>query len=62
MIIGSANAFREAVIRLTVANGPGKEREIEAVIDTGFYGVPDPPGSLNRPSTSEFLGLTASRS
>lgn len=37
MITGSVNTDYEAVIRLRV-QGPGGQREIDAVIDTGFNG------------------------
>lgn len=38
MIKGAVNANREARLRLTVRGLSGQEREIEAVIDTGFNG------------------------
>ena len=38
MITGAVTADREAVIRLAVRGPAGQERQIEAVIDTGFDG------------------------
>jgi clan AA aspartic protease len=38
MISGKVNVYREAVVRLVLQNPQGREREIEAVIDTGFNG------------------------
>ena len=39
MVAGWVNAFREAVVRLSVLSPDGKERQpVEVVIDTGFNG------------------------
>ncbi|MBA2669849.1 MAG: clan AA aspartic protease [Gemmatimonadetes bacterium] len=38
MITGVVNAYREAVIRVVVRSLQGQEREIEAIVDTGFSG------------------------
>ena len=38
MITGMVNANREAAIRLLVRGPQGHQREIEAIIDTGFTG------------------------
>ncbi len=38
MITGSVNAYRDAVIRLTLLGTKGQTQEIDAVIDTGFNG------------------------
>ena len=38
MIEGTVNAAREAVVRLTLQGPTGQEREVEAVIDTGYSG------------------------
>ena len=38
MITGSVNADFEALIRLKIQGANGQEKEIEAVIDTGFNG------------------------
>lgn len=38
MISGQVNAYREAVVLLPIRNPQGRERAIEAVIDTGFNG------------------------
>lgn len=45
MIEGVVNAAREAVILLTV-NGPAGQREIEAIVDTGFGGFLTLPPEL----------------
>jgi clan AA aspartic protease len=50
-MIGRVNAFREAVVSVTV-RGSLAEEEIEAVIDTGFNGSLTLP-----PSLIEALGL-----
>lgn len=53
MITGVVTAYREAVIRLNVRGLSGEEKEIEAVIDTGFDGY------LTLPSVVvAALGLT----
>ena len=46
MITGVVTAFREAIIRLQVQGELGEERQIEAVIDTGFTGMLTLPSSL----------------
>ena len=46
MIVGSVNAYREAIIRLTVSGPRGQEQEIDAVVDTGFTGFLTLPPSL----------------
>lgn len=38
MITGVVNANREAIIHLVVTGPSGQQREIEAIIDTGFTG------------------------
>ncbi len=38
MVTGTVNAFREAVLRLTVRGPGGDERIVEAVVDTGYDG------------------------
>ncbi len=38
MITGVVNADYEAVIRLRVQGSAGQEREVDAIIDTGFNG------------------------
>lgn len=38
MMTGTVNALREAVLRLVVLGPGGREREVEAVIDTGYNG------------------------
>lgn len=45
MITGSVNAYREAVIRLTVRGSQAQE-EIEAIVDTGFSGFLTLPSPL----------------
>jgi clan AA aspartic protease len=44
MIVGAMNAQREAIVRLVVLGPRGQERQIEAVLDTGYT------GSLTLPS------------
>ena len=44
MIVGAMNAQREAIVRLVVVGPGGQERQIEAVLDTGYT------GSLTLPS------------
>jgi clan AA aspartic protease len=46
MITGTVSAFREAIIRLVVRGPQGQEREIEAVVDTGFTGSLTLPPAL----------------
>ncbi len=46
MITGVVTANREALIRLAVRGPEGQEREIEAVVDTGFDGWFSLPPSL----------------
>jgi len=38
MIVGAMNAQREAIVRLVVVGPTGQERQIEAVLDTGYTG------------------------
>ncbi len=52
MIEGVVNAAHEAVVTLPLRDPSGQEREIEAVIDTGFSGFLMLP-----PSLVEELGL-----
>lgn len=44
MIVGAVNTHREMMVRLVVVGSQGQEREIEAVLDTGYT------GSLTLPS------------
>jgi clan AA aspartic protease len=46
MISGWVNAYREAIVRLTVRGLQGQEQTIEAVIDTGFNGYLTLPPAL----------------
>jgi predicted aspartyl protease len=46
MITGVVRSDHQAVIRLTVRGPTGQEREIEAIIDTGFDGWLSLPSSL----------------
>jgi len=55
VITGAVNAYREAVIHLTV-HGSQTEEEIEAVVDTGFNGFLTLP-----PLLIATLGLPFSR-
>jgi clan AA aspartic protease len=46
MIIGHINAYREAVISLSVEGSGGLRRDINAVVDTGFNGYLTLPAAL----------------
>ena len=46
MITGVVNANREETMRLIVSGPNGQEREIEAIIDTGFTGFLTLPPAL----------------
>ena len=46
MIEGSVNARLEAVVRLSLRGPQGPEREVDAVIDTGYNGYLTLPPSL----------------
>ena len=46
MISGFMNTSLEAIIRLVVYGMDGQEREVEAVIDTGFTGFLTLPSTL----------------
>ena len=46
MIVGTVNNSNEAIIRLLVRGPEGFEREIEAIIDTGFSGSLSLPSSI----------------
>ena len=49
MITGVVNADLEAVVRLRLRGPTGQERDISAVIDTGFNGfLTLPPGLVRR--------------
>ncbi len=39
MISGVVNAHREATIRLSLQAAEGRDKEIEAILDTGFNGL-----------------------
>ena len=52
MIEGTVNGYLEAVVRLTLRGPAGQERDIDAVIDTGFSGFLTLP-----PTIVEELGL-----
>lgn len=56
-MIGSVNAFLEAIIRLKIYDAQGQLQEIETVVDTGFNGALTLPLSL-----MESLGLPFRRS
>jgi clan AA aspartic protease len=46
MMTGTVNAFREAVLRLTVDGPDGDRQEVEAIVDTGFDGHLTLPAQL----------------
>jgi clan AA aspartic protease len=53
MIVGAMNAQREAIVHLVVVGPQGEERQIEAVLDTGYTGSltlpPDVVSALGLP-------------
>lgn len=57
MIVGSVNAYREAIVCLWIYDSRGQSREIEVVVDTGFNGALTLPSSIIR-----SLGLPFRRS
>ncbi len=63
MIEGAVNANLEAVVTLTLRGEAGQQREIEAVIDTGFNGfltLPPPlVAELGLPFASKGLATLA---
>ena len=46
MIVGAMNAQREAIVRLVVVGPAGQERQIEAVLDTGYTGSLTLPAAM----------------
>jgi clan AA aspartic protease len=46
MITGVVTQHREAIVRIGVQGGDGRNREVEAIIDTGFDGSLTLPPSL----------------
>ncbi len=46
MIVGAMNGYREAIVRLVVVGSGGQERQIEAVLDTGYTGSLTLPSSV----------------
>ena len=46
MITGSVNANLEAIIQVVVGNADSEQRQVEAVIDTGFSGYLTLPPAL----------------
>ena len=63
MITGTVNGRLEIVIRLPVRDPAGQEREVEAILDTGFTGsLTLPPsliGSLGLPWRSRSSAILA---
>ena len=45
-VTGEVNAYREAIVRLTVRGSEGAEESFEAVLDTGFTGALTLPSNL----------------
>ncbi len=66
MIAGVVTSSREAVIRFLVRGAPGREEEVESVIDTGFTGfltLPTPTvHSLGLPYAGAAQGTLADAS
>ena len=58
MIVGEVNALPEAVVRLAVRGPGGHEREIEAVVDTGYTGALTLPAMLISELALPFSSLT----
>ncbi|HVF61596.1 MAG TPA: clan AA aspartic protease [Thermoanaerobaculia bacterium] len=58
MIVGEVNSLPEAVVRLAVRGPAGQEREIEAVVDTGYTGALTLPAELISELALPFRSLT----
>ena len=58
MIVGEVNSLPEAVVRLAVRGPAGREREIEAVVDTGYTGALTLPAELISELALPFRSLT----
>jgi clan AA aspartic protease len=58
MIVGAVNSLLEAVVRLAALGPQGQEREIEAVVDTGYTGALTLPRELISELAFPFLGLS----
>jgi clan AA aspartic protease len=46
VITGSVNAYREAVIPVSVRDASGREQQLDAVVDTGFNGSLTLPAAM----------------
>ena len=46
MIAGSVNQEREAIVRLVIVGPQGREREVEAIVDTGYTGFLTLPSEM----------------
>jgi len=46
MIAGSVNQEREAIVRLVIVGPLGREREVEAIVDTGYTGFLTLPSEM----------------
>ena len=57
MIEGTVNSYLEAIVRLTLRGPTGQQREIDAVIDTGFSGFLTLPPTLVEELRLSFLSL-----
>ncbi len=58
MIVGEVNSLPEALVRLAVRGPAGREREIEAVVDTGYTGALTLPAKLISELALPFRSLT----
>lgn len=58
MIEGAVNGLYEAVVPLVLRGAAGEEREVHAVIDTGFNRFLTLPPTLVRELDCPFLGVT----
>lgn len=58
MIEGAVNGAYEAVVPLVLRDAAGEEREVQAVIDTGFNRFVTLPPTLVRELDCPFLGVT----
>lgn len=55
MIVGSVNSDREAIVRLMIVGPQGREREVEAIVDTGYTGYLTLPSGLASDLELPFL-------
>jgi len=56
MIVGAMNSQREAIVRLVVVGPGGRERHIEAILDTGYTGSLTLPSAVVSDLSLPFRG------